>query len=241
MRTCAKVCLGLLCVALCLSAAAQQNAGQPGRAGGNRQIAGRVTAVLNTGTIERGAPPNPAKIAAEQGTKVQWNDVLTTADDGRLRVLLRDQSILSLGSKSRMVVVQHNPAIQQTALEVTYGRLRARVTEITQSSGSFEIRTPTAVAGVIGTDFVVDVDEHGETGVTCLKGNVRVRNADSKIKGEEIVPEGHSTHVKRGAGPMKAHRLAAKDLERIKNETEPGEGKGKQRQGQGRGGKGKKK
>ena len=235
--------MGLMVVVVCVYGLAQRP-----RAGGFNpaQVAGRITAVLNTGAVERSTGANITKIDADKGIRVQWNDTLTTGDDGRLRVLLKDQSILSLGNKSRMVVVEHNPATQQTALEVAYGKIRAKVTEITQSGGSFEIRTPTAVAGVIGTDFLVHVDEQGETNVTCLKGKVKVRNADAKVKGEEIIPEGHTTHVKRGGRPEKARRVPERTLARMRGETEVGEGKGGgkgkgQGQGQGHAGKGKKK
>lgn len=238
MRIISKVLVCLLVVVGWSHAWAQRARGNANQA----QVAGRITALLNAGTIERGTGTTATKAEAEKGERVQWNDTLSTSEDGRLRVLLKDQSILSLGSKSRMVVVEHNPATQQTALEVAYGRVRAKVTEITQSGGSFEIRTPTAVAGVIGTDFLVNVDEHGETAVTCLNGKVRVRNADAKVKGEVIIPEGHTTRVKRGARPAKASRVPQKTLDHMRGETDVNEGKGSKGQGKGQGhtGKGKK-
>ena len=68
---------------------------------------------------------------------------------------LLDGSILSLGSNSQMRVVQHNAAAQQTTLELLFGRLRSQVVKLTQPNSKFEVRTPTSVAGVIGTDFLL--------------------------------------------------------------------------------------
>ena len=219
MRSARWAIAGLLFV-FCARVLSQQGAGGP-------EVAGRITALLTTGSIERTGPRGKLNtLEAAKGGRVIWNDVLTTPDDGRMRVLLKDQSILSLGNKSRLVVVKHDAANQQTALDLAYGRVRAKVTEITRDSGSFEIRTPTAVAGVIGTDFVVDVDSGGETDVTCLKGNVKVRNADPKIKGEEIVHEGHTTRIKRGAKPVKPTRAPKEKLERAERETEVNENGG---------------
>ncbi len=211
----------------------QQNAAAP-------EAAGRITALLTTGTVQRTLRNGRVNtLEAAKGERVIWNDVLITPDDGRMRVLLKDQSILSLGNKSRLVVVKHDAANQQTALDLTYGRVRAKVTEITRSTGSFEIHTPTAVAGVIGTDFFVEVDSNGETEVTCLKGNVRVRNADPKIKGEEIVHEGHTTRVKRGGKPAKPVHATRERLEGAQRATEVGENAGHRQGGAHKGKKGK--
>ena len=89
--------------------------------------------------------------------EVMWNDLLATSPSGRLRVNLRDGSMLSLGSNSQMRVVQHDAAAQQTTLELLFGRLRSQVVKLTQPNSKFEVRTPTSVAGVIGTDFLLIV------------------------------------------------------------------------------------
>lgn len=119
------------------------------QAGGSTQLAGTVSA------LDPVATRNGAGLGLREG--VQWNDLLQTDATGRLRVSLRDGSILSLGSNSQMRVVQHNAATQQTTLELLFGRLRSQVVKLTQPNSRFEVRTPTAVAGVIGTDFLLIV------------------------------------------------------------------------------------
>ena len=117
------------------------------QAGGSPQLAGTVSA------LDPAATRNGSGLGLRDG--VQWNDLLQTNPTGRLRVSLRDGSILSLGSNSQMRVVQHNAATQQTTLELLFGRLRSQVVKLTQPNSRFEVRTPTAVAGVIGTDFLL--------------------------------------------------------------------------------------
>ena len=106
--------------------------------------------------------------------ELQWNDFLKTLQTGRLRAQLLDGSLLSLGSNSQMRVLQHDAASQQTALELSYGRLRNRVVKLTKPGAKFEVKTPHAVIGVIGTDFYVFVDEV-RTVVLVYSGKVLVR------------------------------------------------------------------
>jgi hypothetical protein len=132
---------------------------------GADQSAGKISALIPSAT--RNAQPVQNKDA------LQWNDLLQTAQTGRLRASLTDGSILSLGSNSQLRVVQHDAASQQTSLEIGYGKMRSRVVKITQPNGKFEVKTPNAVIGVIGTDFYVAY-ENDLTTVICYVGQVTV-------------------------------------------------------------------
>ncbi len=129
------------------------------------QRAGQVSALI------------PAATRNDQATKVKdeldWNDLLKTAPSGRLRAGLDDGSILSVGSNSELRVLQHDAASQQTSLEMNAGRLRSKVVKITQPNGKFEVHTPNAVIGVIGTDFYVEYGAN-KTTVICYTGTVTV-------------------------------------------------------------------
>ncbi len=129
------------------------------------QHAGQVSALI------------PAATKNDRSTKVKddldWNDLLKTAASGRLRAGLDDGSILSVGSNSELRVLQHDAASQQTSLEMNAGRLRSKVVKITQPNGKFEVHTPNAVIGVIGTDFYVEYGGN-KTTVICYTGQVGV-------------------------------------------------------------------
>jgi len=107
--------------------------------------------------------------------QVDWNDLLRTDRSGRARLSLRDGSILSLGSNTEVKVVEHDPADQQTVVEVNFGKVRSRVVAINQPGGRFEVRTPVAVTNVLGTDFYTQYDPPSKTfRVICYSGSVRV-------------------------------------------------------------------
>jgi hypothetical protein len=104
---------------------------------------------------------------------LEWNDLLQTSAQGRLRAGLTDGSILSLGSNGALKVIRHDAISQQTSIEMNYGKLRNQVVKITKPDGKYEVKTPNAVIGVIGTDFYVGY-ENGLTTVICYVGSVSV-------------------------------------------------------------------
>ena len=111
--------------------------------------------------------------AAKAKDELFWNDLLKTTHSGRVRAGLTDGSILSVGSDSELRVVQHDATSQQTSLEMSYGKLRSQVQKITKQGGKFEVKTPNAVIGVIGTHFYAQYASN-KTTVICYEGQVSV-------------------------------------------------------------------
>ena len=129
------------------------------------QHAGQINALIPD--AKRNGAPTKVK------DDVDWNDLLNTEARGRLRAGLVDGSIISVGSNSEIRVVEHDTASQRTELEMGFGKMRNRVVKITRPGGKYEVRTPLAVIGVIGTDFYV-AHEDNRTTVICYTGQVSV-------------------------------------------------------------------
>lgn len=146
------------------------------------QEAGQIAALLPAGMLNN----NPAKVKQV----VAWNDDLKTDKTGRMRVGLKDGSILSLGSDSELKVVQHDAASQQTELQLNYGRLRSRVVSLTKTGSKFEVRTPTAVAGVIGTDFFLNQMPNGALQLIVYSGHVKLTGLGALAGQTVTVPAG---------------------------------------------------
>ncbi len=183
--------------------------------------AGSITALLPVAQIVRGAGRTAVTTEAKKGDDVAWNDLVKTLRGGRARITLSDQSILSLGSQAELRVVRHDTASQQTALQLGYGRLRAEVTRITRQGGSFELRTPTAVAGVIGTDFGADSSSVGTTTFVCISGAVQVSNIDPNIAGSVQCAPGMTTSVSTGKPPTPPANATPGQIQQLILETEP--------------------
>jgi len=171
-------------------------------------VAGHITALVPEDTVSREQHTLPAA----KDMDLLWQDVVKTGSAGRVRIELADGSALSLSSDAQLQILRHDPRRQQTILQLLYGRLLASAMHIGRSSGKFEVSTPTAVVGVVGTRFGVKVDPES-TDVLCRDGEVRVRNVDKSVLGEVVVRAGEFTHVERGKPPSPP---AAASLERIR-------------------------
>ena len=111
-------------------------------------------------TIERGAE----RIAAAVGTAVQASDVIVTGADGAAGITFSDNSLVSVGPSSTFAIDKYAFDTTTYAGEfqgtLSKGRLAAVSGKmVKQSPESMKIRTPSAIMGVRGTEFVVQVDE----------------------------------------------------------------------------------
>ena len=158
------------------------------------QRAGEVKALIPA------ASRNTQPVKVKDG--LEWNDLLKTDSQGRLRVGLTDGSILSLGSSSELKVVQHDAVSQQTSTELNYGKLRNQVVKITKPDGKYEVKTPNAVIGVVGTDFYVGYAGN-QTTVICYVGKVAVTpTAGAKVLKSDNASPGSNSTVNLVAGQM---------------------------------------
>jgi len=164
------------------------------QAGGAAPTAGQITALIPA--VTRNA--NPAKVKED----VRWNDLIKTENSGRARIGLTDGSILSVGSNSQLKITQHDATAQQTQVELDYGKLRSRVVAITKPGGKYEVHTPNAVAGVIGTDFSVFYNPStGVTTVMVYSGTVVVTGLGALAGQQATVQAGQMLQVtKNGLG-----------------------------------------
>ncbi|HOX46280.1 MAG TPA: FecR family protein [Myxococcota bacterium] len=186
---------------------------------GEGAATGFVAAAKGEAFVVRGEERQPARV----GLEVRVGDVLETGRKARLKVLLTDDSVLSLGGETRLMVEQHlfEPGrARATNLKLMGGRARALVQQVVGGSrAKFEISTGTAVAGVRGTEFVVEKGEGGERVVT-LSGSVEWQAAGGQ---PVLVAAGEGSGLEGGrVGQPTA--LAAAELRELRTETESDSG-----------------
>src|SRR6202035_5487067 len=94
------------------------------------QKAGMVTRFVAPASVEEAAPRpglQPVSTAIKaNNTVIKWKDSLVTGEGGRIRAQLNDGSILSVGSKSKLVVQKHDEKTQQSVLDLSYGQVRSQ-------------------------------------------------------------------------------------------------------------------
>ncbi|MGC9317638.1 MAG: FecR family protein [Armatimonadota bacterium] len=112
-----------------------------------------------------------------------------------------DGSRIRLGPKTSIKVRKcslNTSTKKATSLfELDAGHIWARVLTMLRSESKFEIRTPTATAGVRGTVFYVGVGETGETTLAVYEGAVSLE-ADASA---ETVQPGQQAMVVEGSAP----------------------------------------
>jgi hypothetical protein len=110
--------------------------------------------------VQRGGAKLPAKV----GMGIQASDVVLTGTDGAAGITFTDNSLVSVGPNSVFAIDKYafdttthagefEGSLKQGKLAAVSGKM------VKQSPESMKIRTPSAVMGVRGTEFVVQVDD----------------------------------------------------------------------------------
>jgi len=105
-----------------------------------------------------------AKVPAKVGMGIQTSDVVLTGTDGSAGVTFTDNSLVSVGPNSVFSIEKYSFDTTTHAGEFEGSLKKGKLAAVSgkmvkQSPESMKIRTPSAVMGVRGTEFVVQVDD----------------------------------------------------------------------------------
>jgi hypothetical protein len=137
-----------------------------------------------------------SRVKAKRRTPLWQADTIYTRSRARLKILFKDDSVFTLGSRSRLLIknyIQHPESKKRnrSIYELADGKLRAVV-----GKKRFRVTTPTAFAAARGTVFVTWYDSKMDrTGLAVIEGNVLVKNISEMIKGERTVKAGQMLFV----------------------------------------------
>ena len=137
---------------------------------------GTVAAMQGALQVQRAATWQNASV----GAPIFVGDRLRTGANDAAKVVFRDDSVLDVAPKSELTVDKQafdaDGRRFDTLLRVVKGKVRAWVSEYyRQPRARYEIETPTAIAGVRGTEFIVLYDPNAEvTDIVGLAETVEV-------------------------------------------------------------------
>jgi len=147
-----------------------------------------------------------------QGDGVVLGDVVVTDADAKVKLLLADDSVLAIGPRSRVVIDQLavQPTSRTVQLRVLAGRFKVAIAKFLGGSSQYEIRTPTAVAGVRGTVLWGDTDLDA---ICALDGTIEVRPLATKAAATRLaagrcvhrMAHGKTTPLRPSAGDLAAY------------------------------------
>ncbi len=140
----------------------------------------RIAHVSNTtGPIQVKSGDQQHYHALGEATHVAAGDTLSTGPTGTLMLNWIDGTRIKMGPNTILTVLkcQLNRSTQaQTSLfKLDAGQIWIRILKTLSQQSKFEVRTPTATAGVRGTIFSIKVTPEGDTQVSVYDGSVLVQ------------------------------------------------------------------
>jgi FecR protein len=118
---------------------------------GAEEPIGKVVAIRGKAIIER----ENVRLTARVNTGIRANDIIRTAEDCRVKLLFTDESVLTVGEKSRLLVKEYIYSKEKGGRSI-YNLLEGKLHSVVGRT-KFEVQTPTAVAAARGTVIYFEV------------------------------------------------------------------------------------
>lgn len=159
--------------------------------------AANVVALRGKAVLEREANESALKVRAA----LRESDAVRTMERSRLKMLFRNDSIMTLGSSSRLILRQYlveaDARRADSIFELADGKMRGVV-----GSGAFKVLTPTAYAAARGTVFVIWFDAvSNTTGIAVVEGGLEIRNIRHSAERGIILTAGQMSLISGNDGP----------------------------------------
>jgi len=187
---------------------------------GKGLIIGKVLSVQGSVIIIHS--DNTSGYRAYKELPVYERDIVITQINGRIEILLNDESKLILASETKLELTKsvYDPKmkIRSSLINMAVGKARFLVTKLSNfNSSQFKVKTNTAVAGVRGSDFVVTA-KPAVTEISALaKTSLEVANTlwpDRII----LLADYEKSIVKQNSLPSPAEKIPADEINQIQNE-----------------------
>ena len=181
---------------------------------------GRVAAIEGAARVARGgAQATPLRL----DSPLFRADTINTEAGARLRIALQDDTTVILGELSTLTIsrVGESREGRAPASRLTIGGGVARiVAQAVLPRAEHEVRTPTAIAAVRGTEYLLEV-KPTSSAFAVLKGIVAVSNARADVRGAVLVNEGQGTDVASDRPPTPPTTWGAERLAALQRATRP--------------------
>lgn len=172
----------------------------------------RATIIKIEGTVLKRINPQNIWISANKGDILDDGDSLKTKENSYAELRFSDGSIVKINPETEV-------SIYKDYFSLAIGYIRLYITKLFPN---FEVRTPSAIAGVRGTEFSVEVLNDQTTIVTVYEGEVdvtaqgrtlRLRKGESSIIRPKSPPEINPSveRKKEGREEQYQHRQEGKE------------------------------
>lgn len=164
--------------------------------------------------------------AAKVGSKVHSGDTIASGADSRAKIVMSDKNVINISPDSKITIAKYENDPKKDSrnveLKVDYGKVRASVEQkYDGEKNKFNIRTPTAVAGVRGTDFVTGFNPRTQqTRIITFTGVVAAGQPgpSGQILNAVFVRPGMATNIDQGKPPEPPRPMPSDEMQRVETE-----------------------
>lgn len=165
--------------------------------------------------------------AAKIGLKVLPSDKVFTGKDSRAKIVMSDSNIINISPDTQMLIEKYvfneKKDEKNVTLNILYGKVRSTVNQkYDGEKNKFQIKTPSAVAGVRGTDFLSQYSKTTNTAkFVTFAGQVQVNGLDKTghMLTAVTVSPGQFTVAANGTVPAAPSTLPAGELAKMNQES----------------------
>ena len=183
-------------------------------------IVGTAISVQGTVTVKHIDKEQPDTLKAR--SRLYVKDVIETGAGSKVKILFQDESLMNISENSRVEVVEQTRNEQtktnKSVYQLVTGKIRVLAGKISGEKSEYEVKTPTALAAVRGTQFFVWVETPKISKVFVVEGEVEVENIE--IPGVKVsVSENFWTLVEAGLAPVQPSPINLEDLNKLFRDT----------------------
>ena len=158
---------------------------------------------------------------ARPGLPLYRGDTLLTLKDGKIRFRLNDGSIMSLASETSLElnksVYDKEKKSRSSFMNLAFGKARFLVVKLLNFKRSeFKVKTPTAVCGVRGSDFVLEATEQVTVATALEATSIEIANPMFPDVEPIVLNEYETSRVYVDGYPSDPIRLSPEEIQRVK-------------------------
>jgi len=132
------------------------------------------------GQVQVRKAPGAAWSAAAPNQILYAKDEIQVLQKSRAELILDNQSVMRLSENTRLALRQLDldaaSKKETTSVGLSLGKLWTKASKVFNPSSRLEVRTPTAIAGVQGTVYAINVENERATEIQVYDGAVAVSN-----------------------------------------------------------------
>ncbi len=147
-----------------------------------------------------------------KGDKLKNGDKIKTAEDSKVEIYFSNGSYLKMAENTKLTIGKNRSTEKGIAssIELKVGKVWVRVKDAWERLTKFEIITPSAVAGVKGTSFSIEVNEEKSI-LSVNKGKVEFSAREIKEAEKVIVAAGKFSEAN-DKGLTKAKKMRENEI-----------------------------